>query len=170
MTLVQRMIGAAKLDARVYEEVEVDERAFRQSLLVVMLSSMATAVGISGRVGIAGLLTGLGGGLLGWFLWAGLTFLIGTRLLPVRETEANLGQLLRTTGFATAPAILAVLGLAPALTGFISFITDVWVLAAFVVAVRQALDYRSTWRALAVCAIGWLIYVAIIWALLSGPR
>jgi len=45
----------------------------------------------------------------------------------------------------------------PGLSGIISVIAAVWMLVAMVVAVRQALDYRSTFRAVAVCIIGWVI-------------
>jgi hypothetical protein len=38
-----------------------------------------------------------------------------------------------------------------------------WLLAATIVAVRQALDYVSTLRAAAVVLIGWLIFVVIQW-------
>jgi predicted MFS family arabinose efflux permease len=34
-------------------------------------------------------------------------------------------------------------------------------LAAMIVAVRQALDYKSTARALAVCGVGWALAIAI---------
>ena len=44
-------------------------------------------------------------------------------------------------------------------------ISRVWMLLAMVVAVRQALDYTSTWRAVAVCLVGWLLTSAIIVAL-----
>jgi hypothetical protein len=49
--------------------------------------------------------------------------------------------------------------------------TAVWMLAAMVVAVRQALDYTSTMRAAAVCVLGWslAIGIAIILGLLFGP-
>ena len=45
-----------------------------------------------------------------------------------------------------------------------------WVIADTVVAMRQALDYRSTGRALAVCVLGWLLaggVFAVIVALFS---
>ena len=37
-----------------------------------------------------------------------------------------------------------------------------WSLAAMVVAVRQALDYDSTARAVLVCVIGWIVQLLII--------
>jgi hypothetical protein len=158
----QRLIRAAKLDASLYEEVESDSEGLSQAITVVALSSLATGIGAFPRLGARGLLFGMAVGLIGWVFWSFLTYWIGARLLPTLETNANLGQLLRTTGFATAPGILGVLGYAPALTGFITVITQLWVLAAFVIAIRQALDYTSTLRAIAVCAIGWVIYVGAI--------
>jgi hypothetical protein len=47
----------------------------------------------------------------------------------------------------------------------IGLIVAVWMLAAMVVAVRQALDYRGTGRAVAVCLVGFLIYLGVLIAL-----
>jgi hypothetical protein len=158
----QRLIGAAKLDPSLYEEVESDTEALGQAIVVVALSSLATGIGAFPRLGVRGLLSGLAAGVIGWVFWSFLTYWIGIRLLPAPQTEADLGQLMRTTGFATAPGLLGVLGYAPVFTGFITIITQIWILAAFVVAIRQALDYTSVLRALAVCLIGWLVYASLI--------
>jgi hypothetical protein len=157
-TFTQRMIGAAKLDVHTYEEVEADRTAFGQAMLVVVLSSVAAGVGMAGRGQALGLALGTIAALIGWFIWAWLTYFIGTRLLPTPQTHADLGQLLRTTGFSAAPGILRVLGIVPLLGGLVFFVAGVWMLAAMVVAVRQALDYTSTLRAVGVCVIGWLVY------------
>jgi len=164
--LLQRMVGAAKLDVRVYEEVEADTAALGQAMLVVVLSSVAAGVGNVARQGTSGLIAGLIGALLGWLIWAWLTYFIGTRILPEPQTQANLGQLLRTTGFSASPGVLRVLGVVPWLGQFIFVITAVWMLMGFVIAVRQALDYRSTWRAIGVCLIGWIVYV-VFFAMLT---
>jgi hypothetical protein len=153
-TFTERMIGAAKLDVHTYEEIEADTTAFGQAMAVVILSSVATGIGMMGQQRALGLLSGTIGGLVGWFIWAWLTYIIGTRVLPTPQTQADWGQLLRTIGFASSPGILRVLGIIPLLGGLVLFITGVWMLAAFVVAVRQALDYTSTWRAIGVCLIG----------------
>ncbi|MBM3775931.1 MAG: hypothetical protein FJW37_12345 [Acidobacteria bacterium] len=162
-----RMLGAARLDSEIYEEIEADAGAFSQALAVVALSSISAGVGATGRLNVYDAVSGLGGGMLGWAIWAGLAYLIGGRLLATPGTRSNWGELLRTTGFATAPGILSILGVVPAFTGFIAFLTSVWILAGFVVAVRQALDYLSTWRAVAVCLAGWLAYAGILWVLVS---
>ena len=160
MTFTERMIGAAKLDTRVYEEVEADRTATPQALAVVVLASAAAGLGIG--EGLSGLLFGTVAGLLGWVIWAWLIYFIGTRWLPEPGTQADTGELLRTIGFATSPGILRVLGVVPVLGPIVFVVTTVWTLVAVIVAVRQALDYRSTARAVGVCIIGWLVQVAIL--------
>ena len=165
-TFIQRIIGAAKLSARTYEEVEADTTALGQAMGVVVLSSVATGIGASGQEGVPGLFIGVVTALAGWCIWAGLTYLIGARLLPMPQTRADWRELLRTTGFASAPGIARVLGIVPGLSELVFFITAVWMLAAFVVAVRQALDYTSTLRAVVVCVIGGIVYAVIYFVLM----
>ena len=167
MTFVERMVGAAKLDVRVYEEVEADRSATPQALAVVVLSAVAGGIGVG--AGIPGLVVGTIAGLLGWAVWAWLIYFIGTRWLPEPDTRADVGELLRTIGFASSPGILRVVGIVPILGSIVIVISAVWTLVAMVVAVRQALDYRSIGRAIGVCVIGWLVQI-VIFGLLSGLR
>ena len=120
----------------------------------------------------ANLIAKVGGGLIivggilaalvSWFVWAYLTYLIGTRVLPTPRTQADYGQLLRTIGFSSAPGLIRIVGVIPGLRMPIFLIAGIWMLAAMVVAVRQALDYESTARAVGVCAIGWLVQIVIM--------
>lgn len=158
---VRRIIRALALEPELYEEVEADSAALVQAASVVILSSLATGVGVLGD-SPAEMIVGTVGALVSWVVWAGTTYLIGTRILPAPRTKSSLGELLRTTGFATAPALLRVLGWVSGLWGLIFLLTSVWMLAAFVVAVRQALDYKSTLRALGVCALGFLFYLGLM--------
>jgi hypothetical protein len=160
-TFTQRMIGAARLDAATYEEVEADSRANGQAVAVVVLSAVAAGIGGAGAAGLKGAVFGLVSALVGWYIWALLTWFIGTRILPEPQTQADVGQLLRTTGFSASPGILRVFGFVPLLGGLIAFVTGIWMLASMVVAVRQALDYRGTGRAVGVCLIGFLVYLLI---------
>ena len=159
----QRIIGAAKLDTAIYEEVESDTTALGQALAVVVLSSVAAGIGFASQMNLTfvdGIIFALST-LFSWLLWAWLTYFIGTRLLPGPETHADWGQLLRTTGFSASPGMLLILCAVPGLTLVVFVIARVWMLVTFVIAVRQALDYTSTWRAIGVCFIGWLAYIAI---------
>ncbi len=158
-SMVDRMVRAAKLDPHLYEEVEADKGALGQALGVVVLASIAGGVGSGGLGGLSGFFIGTAAALIGWFVWAALTYFIGTRILPEPNTRADLGELLRTIGFASSPGLLRVLGLIPGVTGIVFLISGIWMLAAMIIAVRQALDYRSTLRAVGVCVIGWIVQI-----------
>lgn len=162
-TLVRRLIGAAALDAVIYEEVERDPLATPQALAVVIASSVATGIGLGGaapvsmaRIGFVSVLA-----LVGWMAWALLTFEIGTRLLPTAATRSSVGELLRTLGFAATPGLLQVLGVLPGVTLPVFVGTSIWMLLAMIVAVRQSLDFQSTARAVAVCVFAWVFVLTI---------
>jgi hypothetical protein len=160
-SITDRMIRAAKLDVTLYEEVEADKGAMGQAMGVVVLSSVAAGIGTIGTTGIMGLVLGTIVALVGWFIWAFLTYYIGTRLLSEPQTKADYGELLRTIGFSSSPGVLRVLGIIPMLGSILSFICGIWMLVAMVIAVRQALDYNNTWRAVGVCLIGWIVQIVI---------
>ncbi len=166
-----RLIGAAKLDVKIYEEVEADRGALNQAMIVVIFSSVAGGIGIIGTAGFKGVFMGAFIALIAWFVWAYLTYIIGTKILPEPQTKADLGELLRTIGFSSAPGIIRVLGIIPGLGGIIFTIAGIWMLIAMIVAIRQALDYQSTWRAVGVCMIGWIIQgliMALMFSIFNG--
>lgn len=164
---VDRMIRAAKLDVHLYEEVEADKGAMSQAMGVVVLSSLAGGIGFMQQAGLMGLVIGTVGSLLGWYVWALMTYLIGTKLLPEPQTQADHGELLRTIGFSSSPGLIRVLGIIPGLSGFVNLFAGVWMLVAMIIAVRQALDYQSTYRAIGVCLIGWIIQAVILAVLVT---
>ena len=167
-----RMIGAAKLDADIYEEVEADKTAMGQAMGVVVLSSLAAGIGSIGRGGFGlDIMVTIILSLITWYVWAYITYLVGTKLLPEPQTKADHGELLRTIGFSSSPGLIRVFGIIPGLTNAVYLIASVWMLVAMIIAVRQALDYQSTLRAVGVCAIGWIIQTIILVLLFSilGP-
>jgi len=168
-TFAERMIGAATLDVHTYEEVEADTTATTQAMVVVVLSSIAQGIGFLTQGGVLGFVVGAVGALIGWFIWAFLVYLIGTKVLPEPQTRSDLGELLRTTGFSASPGLLRVLGAIPLVGGLIILAVSIWMLIAMIIAVRQALDYQSTGRAVGVCLIGWFIFVVIM-LMISGGR
>jgi hypothetical protein len=167
MTFPQRAIGAAKLDVAAFEDIEADRTATRQALVVVVLSSAAAGIGLSSSVYDAPVLTRVVLALLLWVFWAALTYAIGLYLLPEPQTDTNVGELLRTIGFAASPGTLRVFGFVPGLGPALYGLATVWMLVAMIIAIRQALDYTSTARAVVVCLIAWVIAVAMA-ALIGG--
>ena len=160
---VMRLIGALALDPVTYEEVEADRSATGQALLVVVLSSVGAGIGArglgSGSIRSMVFISALS--LIGWMAWALLTYQIGVKLMPEPETRSDVGELMRTIGFSAAPGMLRIFGIVPGASIPAFAITAIWMLIAMIVAVRQALDFKSTARAVAVCGLGWALALAI---------
>ena len=160
-SIIDRMRGAALLDVATYEEVEHDEQATGQAAVVVLVVAICSAIGAIWRGG-AGIIAGPITAIVGWLVWAGITYLIGDKMLG---GTATWGELLRTLGFAQAPGVLMIFGIIPILGGLVRMLVAVWLLVTGVVAIRQALDF-STGKAIVTALLGWLALVLL--AMLTG--
>jgi hypothetical protein len=170
----ERVVGAFGFDAQTYEEVEADRSAILQAVVVVLLASVATGIGFlrTGEPWPAVIALHTTGALIGWVVWALIIYGFGVYAFPAPQTRSSVGELLRTTGFASAPAMLRAFTGAPVVGPIAFLVGTVWMFAATVYAVQRALDYTSYWRALAVCATGWLVafvFVAIIGIAYAPP-
>jgi hypothetical protein len=147
-----RVIGAIRINPQTFEEVEHDRSATGQAAIVVL------ATAISGGLGtgyFTGMIAGAISGMIGWAVGAFVLLIVGTKLLPGKNTEADYGQMLRTIGFAQAIGIFGILGIIPLAGYLIRLVLWIWILVAMVIAVRQALDYDDTARAVLVCVVAW---------------
>jgi hypothetical protein len=180
--LLQRMMRAARLDSRFYEEVEHDLNATSQAATVVAIVAVANGLGglisvllgeaLARAVGVGGNVAGTGASIfglvlwmlffvIGWVIWAYLTYFIGT---SVFKGTATPGEMMRTLGFATSPLVLGVLWFIPCIGWLIWVAGAVWMLVAGVIAVRQALDFDTGQAFITV------LLAAIPFALLWGVR
>ena len=172
--MFQRMLGAARLDAATFENVEHDTGATLQALLVVILASVAGGIGAllaEESTIVDALVFGVLLGIVSWAVWAFMVWIIGSTVLRTSETHANWGQLARGIGFAQTPAILNILAFLPfGIGGIISFVAFIWRVAAILVAVRQCLDYTSTLRAFFVVLVASIpvLIIYVIVALVLG--
>jgi hypothetical protein len=166
-SLFDRMIRAARLDVSLYEEVEADEGATTQALIVVMLSSICAGIGTAIWEAMMGhgpgsILIGLVGGvvsaLIFWFIWSFVTYFIGTKVFDGR---ASFGELLRTIGFSNSPGVLLFFSFIPILGGLLSFAVWIWQLMSMVVAIRQALDF-TTGKAILTCIVGLIVAMILL--------
>jgi hypothetical protein len=161
--LIKQMIRASRFDAQTYEQVEADRASNAGAVVVVVVASLAAAIGSGSRDPIS-LVSATSAMLITWMVWVGLTYFIGTHLLPGPQTHADIGEVLRTTGFSASPGVLRIFGALPGVGLPIFIGVTIWMLLTFVVAVRQALDYASSGRALAVCVLGWLLHGLLFFA------
>lgn len=147
----ERLLGALKLDASVYEEVEHDPSAIGQAAGVVALAAVAQWLASPFFPAAVVIASSLLAAFVGWALATAIVWAIGVKWF---EHTSNYGELLRTLGFANAPALLLAIGVLP----LGPFLGVLWVavygllLVAFVIAVRQALDV-STGRSILVCVL-----------------
>ena len=171
--MLSRMVGAASLRSDTFEDVEHDRGATLQALLVVILVSISSGVGglLQEEFNVVdALVFGVIGGVASWAVWALATWIVGTTILKTADTHADWGQLARGTGFAQTPGIFSFLVFIPWIGWLIALVIFVWRLAAMLIAVRQCLDYTSTWRAffvVLIAAIPWLIIYGVVAALLG---
>lgn len=163
---LSRIFRAAKLDSSVYVEIEPDKPARGQALAVIIFSAIAAGIGDLQDGGLSGFLAGALAALAGWFLWTLVAYFAGAKLLPghkkYRVAASGYGRMLTYAGFASAPGLVRVLEIIPGLRNAIFLITAVWMIAATVIGMRQALIYRSTLKAAGVCISAWFIQVSAI--------
>jgi hypothetical protein len=167
-TLVQRMIGAAKLDPATYEDVERDVNATVSALLVVVIAAVASGLaGLGANGGLSGLIGGILAAIVSWVVYAIVVYFIGTTILKTAETRSTVGELLRTLGFAQSPQVLLVLGVVPILGALVGLVVGIWLILTTIVAIRQALDFTSTARAVVVAIVAGLCYL-IVYGLIAS--
>lgn len=153
--MLDRIMGVLRLDVNTFEEVEADQNATSQAAMIVVLVAILTGIG-TGLLGdnfVMGFISAALGALLGWLVWAALTYFIGTNFFG---GQADLGEMLRVIGFAQVPNALAVLGFISVLGPIISFVASIWALVAAFIGVRQGLDIDNVKTAITV-VIGWLV-------------
>jgi hypothetical protein len=162
---VRRVLGAALLDARCYEEVEADPDATPQAIVVVLLAAVAAGLGSAGTLSPGGMAVRILSAGVSWVAWAAIVTQVGGRMLPEPQTRVTTSELLRTLGFAAAPGLIQVARVVPGLNRPLLVLAWLWMLAAMVVAIRQALDYRHTARAVMVCVVGGALALAVTLAI-----
>ncbi|MBN2146438.1 MAG: YIP1 family protein [Anaerolineales bacterium] len=164
--MLQHIIGVFKLNPQTFETIEKDTNLTGSAALIVVVVSLLSGLGtgfyntaFGSKTFFSGFLGGIISVLLGWLLWSGVTWFVGTRLF---KGQADLGEMLRVIGFAYSPQILSII---PCVGGIIGAI---WTLAAGFVAVRQGLDLDNTKTALTIVVgfVAYLVLVAIVNAVL----
>lgn len=134
-SFTQRMIGAATLDVSTYEEVEHDRTATGQAAGVVALVAVASAIGSYSTGGGVGVISAIVSAFAGWLVWSALTLFIGTKVF---DGTADMGEMLRTLGFAQSVGILKVVGIVPIL-GWLAMVAVVALFAGLAMGLAGAL-------------------------------
>ncbi len=159
-SFTDRLIAIARLDRSAYEEVEHDRGATSQAAIVILVAAVAAAIGQVDEGG-RGLIAGLLGGLLAWVVSSAFIYVAGTRVIPSDRVEANLGQVLRTQGFAASPNLLLVVAAIPLFGGLVAFAVGIWYLITRIIAIQAALE-TSVLRAIGIAIIAVILEFVVL--------
>lgn len=166
MTFGDRIVGAMKLDANTFEDIERDPTAMGQAIGVIALAAVSAGIGNVWYGGLTGIVFGIITSLIGYLLWAVVVWLVGTKLMPDPATKADFPETFRVVAFAAAPGLLGIVTIIPLLGWLLMFLIWIWSIAAMVIAVRQVLDYTDTFKAVIVVIIGFVANL-IVWGTLT---
>lgn len=159
--MLNRIMGILKLDSNTFEEIEHDQNATMQALIIVLAVALIGGLG-SGVLSdnfIGGFLSSAISAVVGWLVWSAATYFVGTSLFG---GKADMGEMMRVIGYSYAPQILAFIPC-------VGFLALLWSLAAGFIAVRQGLDLDNV-KALLTIIVGFILVLAVnfVLALIFG--
>lgn len=167
--IISRVMRVFTFDLTVFQEVEEDQTATQQAWVVVAIAAVAAGIGsaigsliVGGGGGFGGVLLGLVLtpilAVLGYFLWAFVTYWVGVNLF---QAETDFGEMQRVIGFAYAPNVLGLLSFIPCAGWIISIAGSLYALVLSVMAVKEGLDVDMG-KAIITCAIGWIVNFILV--------
>ena len=166
MTFAERVVGALKLDANTFEDIERDTTAMGQAVGIISLAAAASSLGSIWTLGFGRIIFAILISICGYLLWALIVWLVGTKLMPDPATSADFPETFRVVAFAASPGLIGVVSIIPFIGTFIAFLLTpiiwLWSMAAMVIAARQVLDYTDTFKAVIVVLIGFVVYL-VFW-------
>lgn len=155
--MIDRILRAIRLDAALYREVADDPQFNMEAVVIVVVVAALSALGtgIAAQRFVIAFFAELASSLiLGWLLWALISYLIGAAL----GGRSSLPEMARTLGYANSPRLLALLGFIPCV-GWV-FRAAGWILgiAAGVIAIRESMEF-DTFKAIVTAVVGLILYV-----------
>ena len=158
--MLKQAVRAAFFDRRVYKEINEGGESMFPAFIVVAAAAVAFGLGVrdvtvEGFEEAQGLLVLMAVStiIVGWGLWAVVTWFAATRLLG---SAVGYRRILRVLGVASGPGVLMLLLPVPVVGLYLFGITRVWVLVAGIVALRETMG-TTTIRAVVPAALGWVI-------------
>jgi hypothetical protein len=155
--MIERIVRLIRLDWSVFGELESDPNATTEAAIIVAVSTLLSAFGtaLGSESSAYGFVAGLINGVVGWVVWAAVTYLVGRALF---RGGGTFEQMLRLLGYASAPNVLGVFAFIPCLGWLAAFAGWLISLVAGVMAIREGLDVE----------LGVAVAVVIVGAIAMG--
>ena len=151
------IVQSIKLDKTLYRNNKnFGEAAIYIAGLIMILDGMAGAFAASTIIKTNIALSGLAA-LFTWFIWSITIYIIGVKIFPEKNTKTSFKKILSAVGFAHSPGLLRFFAFSSEIVIPLIFITQFWIFASLIVAVREILTYKSYFKSAAVVLISFLI-------------
>ena len=169
MTFGDRVVGALKLDANTFEDIERDPTAMGQAVGIIALAALRRPRPTSGG-GFSGMLFGVCTSLIGYCSGRSSCGSSAPSSCPIRPRKPTSRRRSGSSRFAAFPGLLGVVTIIPLLGWLLMLIVYpiiwIWSMAVMVVAVSQVLDYSETFKAVIVVLIGFVVYL-VFWGIVG---
>ena len=151
------VVGSIKLDKTLYSNNKFfGEAGIYFAGLIMILDGMAGAVAansiVKTSIGVSGLTA-----ILTWLVWAIFIYVIGVKLFSEKETKVTFKKILIAVGYAHAPGLLRFFAVTPDFVIPIIFLTQFWIFASLIIATKQILNLKSTFKAFGIVFLSFLI-------------
>ena len=151
------VVGSIKLDKTLYSNNKFfGEAGIYFAGLIMILDGMAGAVAansiVKTSIGVSGLTA-----ILTWLVWAIFIYVVGVKLFSDKETKVTFKKILIAVGYAHAPGLLRFFAVIPEFVIPIIFLTQFWIFASLIIATKQILNLKSTFKAFGIVFLSFLI-------------
>ena len=173
MLFLIQALQSSLLNRRIYSTVRDTPEAMFRSLAVVMASGISFGLGVraapipNSEVSPEfQMMLALSTMLIGWMIWTTVVYILSSFLLGGKASHRDL---MRHLGLVYAPGILLIFYGLPTVGAWLTWIVNIWILAAGVVAVSEA-QGQGLMRTISPTVIGWILGHIILQAFVFGPN
>ena len=151
------VFSSLKLDKNLYRNNKnFGEAAIYFAGLIMILDGVAGAVAantiIKTSIGISGLTA-----ILTWLVWAIFIYVVGVKLFSDKESKVTFKKILVAVGYAHSPGLLRFFAVTPEFVIPIIFLTQFWIFASLIIATKQVLNLKSSFKAFGIVFLSFLI-------------
>ena len=148
-----------KLDKNLYKDAKYfGEAGIYFAGLIMILDGVAGAIAantiVKTSIGVSGLTA-----ILTWLVWAIFIYVVGVKLFSDKESKVTFKKILVAVGYAHSPGLLRFFAVTPEFVIPIIFLTQFWIFASLIIATKQILNLKSSFKAFGIVFLSFLIIV-----------
>lgn len=168
--MLTRALQAAQLRGALYRQLTDEPQEIFYALGIVALSGLALGLGLQSNPPVTlesappwmVIVFSAYTRLMGWFLYAGIVYLVGSKILG---GNAGFRHLLRGLGLTFGPGVLAVFGGIPVVGVAFIAVSALWIFPAALIAIKETQGFDWV-RAFICAALGWIVSIFVLQVLL----